>query len=259
MVVYTAALLAFAAFGTHHPARFLNGLGIVAVYSLADLLWNRAVSGRWSVPVSSFISGFILAIVALPVPGLAVIVILPLIAATTKHLLHFGRSRHVFNPAASALAVVCLFMPAVSWWGASWGNPAIIVVAAIGAFILWRQQRWHTALAFFAIFLPLSCLAALLGGGLPSSLPGLLQILVFDGVTIFFASVMLIEPVTSYFPTRRQRTVYGALVGLFAAAASFALSRLANTNLDPLLVGLLLGNLTASLLFLPKAEKRAPI
>jgi len=259
MVAYTAALLAFAGFGTDHPERFFNGLAIVVVYSLADLLWNRAASGVWSVPVSSFISGFILAIVAMPIPGLPAIIILPLVAATTKHLLHFGKTRHVFNPAASALTAVCLFMPVVSWWGASWGTPAMAAVALVGAFILWRQQRWHTALAFFAVFLPLSCLASLLGGGSFAALPSLLRILVSDGVTVFFATVMLIEPVTSYFPTRRQRTIYGALVGLFAAGASFALSRLANINLDPLLFGLLLGNLTASLLFLPQAEKRAPV
>jgi hypothetical protein len=256
MVGYTSLLFALAALGTRHPLYFLNGLAIVAIYSSADLLWTRAAGGSWRLPISSWISGFILAIVTLPNPSAALVVLLPLLAAATKHLLHFGKMRHLFNPAASALVIASFFAPAVSWWGASWGRPAILATALVGLFILWRQARWHTAVAFLLAFLPLSAFGYLFGGGAAASLYGILKILVTDGVTIFFASVMLIEPVTSYFPTRRQRTVYGALVGVFAAASAYLIGRFANLNLDPLLTGLLLGNLVAGLAFLPPAPKK---
>lgn len=259
MVAYTGALLALAAAGAHRPSGFLKGLALVAIYSAADLLWNRAVGGAWQLPLSSWISGFILAAVAVPEPGWGLVVALPLLAVSTKHFLHFGKMRHLFNPAASALVIAGLVAPTVSWWGVAWGWPAVVATALVGLFILWRQQRWHTALAFFAAFLPLSAVAHLWGGGEWAALSGLVKILVTDGVTVFFASVMLIEPVTSYFPTWKQRTFYGALVGALAAAAAVAIGFLTNTNLDPLLVGLLLGNLIAGLLFLPSVPKKVVV
>jgi len=57
--------------------------------------------------------------------------------------------RHVFNPAAFAMAVISFFIPVVSWWATGWDSLQIIPVLIISIFVLWRQKRWHEALPFF--------------------------------------------------------------------------------------------------------------
>ena len=151
---------------------------------------------------------------------------MPLLAVISKQLLRFGTGRHIFNPAAFSLAALSLAgYPAVSWWGVSWGAPVMYAVFAAGVFILWRQRRWETALTFLAAY-------ALL-----------FNFQVFNGTVIFFASVMLIEPITSSFPGVRQRMAYGALVFLL----TFLVGR-SGLNSDPLLLGLLGGNIIFSLM-----------
>lgn len=72
-----------------------------------------------------------------------------------------------------------------------------------------------------------------------------------EPVTIFFASVMLIEPITSGFSTKRQRIIYGVIVGVAVVLMTY-LTMIFNWPFqDPRVYGLLAGNLLAGLLFLP--------
>lgn len=71
---------------------------------------------------------------------------------------------------------------------------------------------------------------------------------ILDGTVMFFSTVMLIEPVTSSFSTQNQRIIYGVLVGFFAVLATY-LGGIIQLD-DPLIYGLLAGNLLASLIFL---------
>jgi Na+-translocating ferredoxin:NAD+ oxidoreductase RnfD subunit len=259
MAAYLGLLFTFSVIMRGNIVWFVKGIAIVALYSAFDLIWTKIRDRIWYLPVSSWISGCILCIVALPNPPWTLIVVLPLIAVAAKHLLHFGKSRHVFNPAASAMVVASIFVPTVSWWAVSWGNIPLAIVSVVGLFILWRQQRWHTVLAFVASFaLSLWMLTLVTMHTLAiTDLWTFLRIILTDGTTVFFMTVMLIEPITSGFPTRWQRTVYGALVGIFAVFIPFVLAKFAPTNIDPLLLGLLAGNLVAGLVFLPRKAKRA--
>lgn len=262
MVAYVGGLLVFSSFMLGAPDRLWKGLWIVILYAAFDLLWTYLRDRVWYVPVSSWISGFILSIVAIPAPSLTLIVLLPLLAVASKHLLHFGKNRHVYNPAAFAMAIVALFVPAVSWWGVTWstvewGRVPLAIVSVVGAFILWRQGRWHVALPFLASYAIFLSPLFLWGGIAVSQLLTFLQPQLIDGTTLFFATVMLIEPLTSMFPTKGQRVIYGTLVGFFAVLVTY-LSGLWNwERQDPLVYGLLLGNLVASLLFLPALRRPA--
>lgn len=251
MVAYLGSLFVFSALLQRLPTYLLAGIAIVILYASFDLLWTRVRDHVWYLPVSSLISGFVLSNVALFNPSLTMVVVLPLLAVSSKQLLHFGKNRHVLNPAGFSMTILNLVTPAVSWWSVSWGLLPLVVVSIAGLFILWRQSRWHVSLTFLGAFSLCFALFSVMGGsdfaGVLKSLPAFLV----SGQILFFSTVMLIEPVTSGFPTWRNRVTYGALIGFFAAAVSACLRFIPQIQLDPLLVGLLLGNLSASLLFLP--------
>ena len=226
MVLYLGALLAWGSFYFARPDYFWKGILIAAFYAAFDVLWTYFRDKNWYFPESSLISGFILALVGAPAPSLSLLILMPLLAVISKQLLRFGTGRHIFNSAAFSLVALSLAgYPAVSWWGVSWGAPVMYAVLAAGIFILWRQRRWETALPFLAAYAPL------------------FNFQVFNGTVIFFASVMLIEPITSSFLGVRQRMAYGALVFLL----TFLVGR-SGLNSDPLLLGLLGGNIIFNLM-----------
>lgn len=259
MAAYVGFLLAFSAVMTRHATRFLAGIAVVVLYAAFDLAVTRLWRHAWYLPVSSWISGFIISVVAVHDPSPPVIVLLPLLAVLSKQFIHLGKARHVFNPAAFAMVVLGAAMPSVSWWAVTWGMPALVVVSAAGIFILWRQERWHTVLAFFASSATSLLAISLFHGATPLSLVKAVPNLYINGTMVFFASVMLIEPMTSSFGGRRRQVIYGVLAGLFTTGAVILASRLSALRLDPLLTGLLLANLMASLIFLPAEKRRGPV
>ena len=273
IVGYVGFLLAFSSFYFQDFESLWKGILIVALYAGFDLIWTYLRDKLWYVPVSSLISGFILSIVALPKPPLALIIFLPLAAVASKQFLRLGKNRHVFNPASFGLAFAALFTPAISWWGLAvssapsrfsdiisrFADPSAVlfwIIALVGIFILWRQNRWHIAIPFiisYSVFLGVFSVVA--RGALPNNLINLLKPPFLDGTTIFFATVMLIEPITSAFPARRQRMLYGVVVGFAAALMIYLVPIFHWPSQDPLVFGLLVGNLAASLLFLPARNK----
>jgi Na+-translocating ferredoxin:NAD+ oxidoreductase RnfD subunit len=252
-VLFISAVFFFA--GTSWSATLLKGLAIVLLYVLFDLLWTYLRDKTWYLPVSSVISGFVLAIVASSDLPIHVIVILPLLAVFSKQFLHFGKMRHVFNPAAFALAIMSLFLPTVTWWATGWSTMPLIAVAVISLFVFWRQGRWHVAIPFLFSYSILLTLFLIVSGVKPENLAGSLNAQLVNGTVLFFTAVMLIEPLTSTFPARRQRVIYALLVAVFAIGTLSVSHFLGLGHQDPLILGLLAGDITASLLFLPKRKK----
>lgn len=257
MTAYLGALLLYSSWALGAPERFWKGLLIIIIYTLGDLLWTYARDRVWYLPVSSWISGFILSLVLLPNPPLWFAAIVPLLAVFSKQMLWLGKNRHIFNPASFAIGATALIVPSISWWGVAWGAIPLAIVSVAGIVILWRQGRWHVALPFFASY-ALFLAALFLWNGIPfSKIITFLKPQLLDGTAIFFATVMLIEPLTSQFPTKRNRMVYGLLVGFFAVAVTLLAGIWNLERQDPLIYGLLIGNLTASLLFLPSRRSSA--
>jgi len=257
MVAYLGLLFTGAAIYLGGIWRLLAGLAVVFLYVLFDLVWTYLRDKTWYLPVSSVISGFILANVAIPDPPWQLILIFPFLAVAGKQLLHFGKMRHVFNPAGFSMLVVGFFAPAVAWWSMSWGLVPLIIVTLAGIFILWRLERWHVALPFWGIYLAGFSIFYFFTGG---QLAGFLQFLIpkiQDPTTIFFSTVMLIEPMTSMFPQKNQRVFYGSLVGFLAIVLPVFLFPLSPVfqNMDPFILAMLSGNLICSLLFLPNLKK----
>lgn len=232
MLFYLGLLLLYSSWNVR-KLNILIGLLILAIYAISDVLWTRRHNKIWYFPLSSLISGCILSLVALPFNNLALAALLPVLAVLGKQLLHFGKLRHVFNPASFAMAVVSLSTPIISWWGVAWGKPVFWIVLLAGVFILWRQNAWHKALSFLAAY---AIVLAIIS-------PKLFDLQIFDGRLLFFATVMLIEPITSTFSTKKREVFYGVSVGIFAAVFLYF-------KIDSLIIGLLSGNLLSSLLFL---------
>lgn len=256
MAIYLGVLFVYAAFVFGGPLSLIKGIAIVFFYIFFDLIWTYLRDKIWYFPLSSIISGFVLAIVSKPDLPIFLIIILPLLAVFSKQFLHFGKMRHLFNPAAFALGVTSFFIPVISWWATGWGLIALIPVFLFSIFIIWRQERWHVAVPFLISYSILLTLFLLVTGIKIENLQGILMAQLVNGTLLFFSTVMLIEPLTSNFPTKKQRIVYGLLVAVFSIVAT-AIFRFSNfsSSQDPLILGLLAGNLAAGLLFLPNRKK----
>ena len=251
MVFYVGFLLLFASLYLHDPLRLLYGAVIVCSYSLCDLLWTRLRDHTWYLPVSSWISGFILSIVAFLDAPFWLVVALPFAAVFSKQVIHLNKDRHIFNPAGFALLLVNFFTPVIAWWAISWGALPLVIVSCVGLFIVWRLERWHIVIPFFVSYTIFFFLAAAWNGIDISTSVRTLVTIFMGGPIVFFSTVMLVEPITSGFSARKQRAIYGFLCGFFAITVQVVIT-FNKINLDPLITGLLLGNLTASLLFLTR-------
>ncbi len=215
---------------------------ILAIYSALDLTIGYWQTQKWILPSSAWVSGLILSTVLAPSAPWSVTIAAPILASLSKHFLRF-KKRHVLNPAAFALVTLSIARSdpgLVSWWAASWGPLALWVVAASGLVTIIRVKRWKTALAFFLVYGILGSLLISSGSFLPTLIGRL-----WDGTTVFFATVMLIEPVTTAYSPARLRAIFGGLVGLLAVL-SLPLGLLLPLP-DPFLVPLLVGNLIMTL------------
>lgn len=256
MVGYLGLLLVYSSLTLNQPLWIWRGVLIVILYSGSDLLWTRLRDKTWYLPTSSWISGLILSLVAMPDAPLYFIILFPVVAVAGKQLLHFGKMRHVFNPASFSMAMFAFLAP-VAWWGVVGDLPLVIAIALAGLFIVWRQERWQTVGSFFVTFATLLSIYSLWkGAGLSEILLGLLMVFL-NGFIVFFATVMLIEPITSGFPTRNAKIMYGALVGLFAWIFTLFAGLIPHAQIDPLIIGLLLGNFICAMSFLPSKTASA--
>lgn len=223
------------------PALLWRGLLIVAIYSALDLCIGYWREKKWILPSSAWISGLILAVVLSPAVPWGFAVAAPFLASCSKQFLKYRR-RHIFNPAAFALVTLGFFTPshgAVSWWGASWGLLPLVVIALSGIVTIIRVKRWKTTLAFLTVY-GIGGAFLLASGQLVTGLKTLL----WDGTALFFATVMLIEPVTTAYTPAALRTWFGVVVGVLVLL--FSLPG-APTVPDAFLVSLLIGNLGATI------------
>ena len=160
---------------------------------------------------SSIITALILALILDPPRTTGDLVILgwaAILAMASKYILALN-NKHIFNPAAiAAVAIGIALKDPASWWI---GTIAMFPPVLVGGLLLARKVRQEAMVAsFIAAALVTEGLAAVLQH---ASVPGQLQRLVVASPLIFFASVMLTEPLTAP-PTRGLKQIYGALTGI---------------------------------------------
>jgi len=183
---------------------------------------------------SPLITALILSLIAGPLslPGeWFVLLVMAGAAMISKYVLIRNKS-HVFNPAAFGVVVSAFVLgyPA-SWWV---GSEAILPFVVIGGLLMIRKiRRFHLLLSFFAVYVVLLSLDAVLLRS--SSIPQVGTVvwnLFLTSPLVFFAFVMLVEPLGAP-QTSLRRTQFGGLVGTvlfalqrFAAAIPFSLEPL---------------------------------
>lgn len=215
VLYYLVALLlaggALSAFGIL-PFPLLNLLFstalILAVSWLANLVFAKAFHAAANVE-SVYITAFILALIITPAAptnaaGVGFLVFASAWAMASKYILAVGK-KHIFNPAAFAVALSALLIgQSATWWVG--GNLALMpFVVAGGLLIVRKLRRFDLVLSFLAIaLLTIACTGTSVSLAL-SHTP-----------IFFFAFVMLTEPLTMP-PDRLRRMLYGATVGFLFA------------------------------------------
>lgn len=182
---------------------------------------------------SVYITAFILALLITPVAptdvrGVAALVFAGVWAMASKYIFAIHK-KHLFNPAAFGIACTALLLnqPA-SWWVA--GNLPLLPLVLLGGLLITRKiRRFDLVASFTVVTLTVTALSAL------DFAWGALQATVLHSAGIFFALVMLTEPLTMP-PSRLTRLGYGALVGLLFAP-TFHLSSYSFTPEIALLIG----------------------
>lgn len=263
LVFLAAAAVALSFFGflPFQPIDLVVSLSVLVVVSW---IANSAFAKVFGVPANTeslYITAFILALIITPrspsrylAAGWAVFLWTAVWAMASKYILAIRR-KHVFNPAALAVALAALTLnQAASWWV---GTPAMLPFVLLGGVLLARKMaRWDLILSFLVAAFAVT-VGATLGKG-TGALPAAGQFLA-DTPSLFFAFVMLTEPLTTP-SARAARIVYGVAVGLLFSP-SLHLGRLYPTPELALLAGNVMSYLMSPratyLLTLEKRERLA--
>ncbi|OGC88462.1 hypothetical protein A2419_01830 [Candidatus Adlerbacteria bacterium RIFOXYC1_FULL_48_26] len=159
---------------------------------------------------SVYITSFILTLILNPVSftdfmGAGMLVIAGVLAMASKYILAIDK-KHIFNPAALAVAVTgIVFGTYASWWVG--GTLSLLPFVLIGGLLVIRKvQRFDQFWVFSIIVLAGVAIKFLPNNPLDSMWDTLLHSSLF-----FFVSIMLTEPLTSPV-TRVHRMVYAAIV-----------------------------------------------
>ncbi|GLQ80566.1 hypothetical protein GCM10007881_40850 [Mesorhizobium huakuii] len=211
----TAFVLGFLKLVPHDPVMlaFTTGLMLAACW-----ITNRVFAAVFKVPANNesvYITALILALILDPVAatdlkGICAVAFACVWAISSKFILAIG-GKHVFNPAALGVALTALLLdqPATWWVG---GNLPLLPVVLFGGFLMVRKLRRLDLVATFGVV----ALATILATTEPSRYAAALTETLGSSPLLFFAFVMLTEPLTA--PTTRwPRIAFAAIVGFLFA------------------------------------------
>ncbi len=160
---------------------------------------------------SVYISALILVLIITPAKKLEDYIFLTaacLITISSKFIIEHNK-KHFFNPAALAAFITSLIgLGSASWWV---GTAMLFPFTFIGGFLLVRKlQRFDMVFSFIlSAFLTISVFSFISGYEILTTL----KKIVLDTPILFFAFVMLTEPLTAP-PTNKLRIIYGVLTGI---------------------------------------------
>jgi len=205
-VLFSAAgLLAYDVFALLASIGFLLGVCWIT---------NHLFSWTFGVPAnveSVYISALILALIITPIQSLNDLWFLAwagILAMASKYILAI-KGRHVFNPVAIAVVITYFTInQSASWWIA---NSTLLPAVFLGGLLVVRKVgRFDMVLSFLSTTLALTLFTSLFNG---EGIIATLQKTILYTPLLFFAFIILTEPLTTP-PTKKLRTIYGALVGI---------------------------------------------
>ncbi len=162
---------------------------------------------------SYFITALILALIITPpttlsdINYLLFIIFASVLAMASKYILAIGK-KHIFNPAAIAVAITALTIgQSATWWV---GTASMAPFVLVGGLLITRKiKRFDLVLSFIGIFLLSSIIIRAHG---ISDIVDIVWNLITTSPLLFFSFIMLTEPLTTP-PTQGLRMGYGAFLG----------------------------------------------
>ena len=237
LIVVTSLLLSALGELGFSIGTLIGTLGVVLASSYATSLLFSWTFGTQHNRASGLITALILYLTRAPGENAVELLNLALVSgiAVASKYIFVWRGRHIFNPAAVALTLGSLLgLSASFWWVAT---PLLLpVVIVAGILIVTKTRRYAMVSVFMLAALGISAVVAGYSG---FPIYEALRLDVLSGPLVFFAAVMLTEPLTSP-STKRSQLLYAGLTGaLYSAQLPF---------LSTPSVALLAGNAAAFLL-----------
>ncbi len=199
-----------------------------------DLIYTYIKRKKVYLSDAALVTGAIIGLLISPNSLWYEVAVASAVAVGLKIFLRPG-GRHIFNPAASGLLVWGLiFGQTVAWWGPSLENflstGALLTPLLVSA---WRMRRYLTISSFLFIYVFWYVIQT---GDLNA-----VSTTLFDPTILFFAFVMLPEPMTSPVNIKRQ-FLYGVLVAVIVRILTLPLFSQVPFP-DILIPALLIGNM----------------
>ena len=192
------------------------------VTAIIDVAINLVKIRKLVLPSSAIISGLFIGLILPPLSPVLTVALAALIAIISKHIIKF-HGRHIFNPAAFGIVISGLiFGIAAAWWGTS------LLVVPLGLFIVYKQRKWFLVLPFIITYYIMLILL---------NIQNLATISFVDTTLLFFAFLMLLEPMTSAY-TKKAVIAHGIIVAMLAIIVSRFIP-----GIDVFLIPLLIGNI----------------
>jgi ferredoxin-NADP reductase/Na+-translocating ferredoxin:NAD+ oxidoreductase RnfD subunit len=236
LMILLAIAAVFGAFGIlpYNPiAIIFSTLFLLVVAWAANGILARIMNAHPNTE-SVYITALILALIITPgmpnnVATVEFLAWAAVLAMASKYIFTINK-KHIFNPAAFAVALTALTMnQSASWWIG--GNVPMMAFVIVGGLLVVRKvQRFDLALTFLAFALASDVVTH--AGYDPIST---IQKALLHTPLFFFASIMITEPLTMP-PTRKWRMIYGAIVGALFSPF-IAISAINSTPELALLVG----------------------
>lgn len=163
---------------------------------------------------SVYITALILVFIVSPIQNLNDLIFIFFISAlamASKYILAI-RKKHIFNPAAVAVAITGLVIgQAASWWvGNVYMMPFVLL---IGVLITRKIKKTDLVISFFAASSVMIIGKSIFTGQNPLNS---IQFILFYSFVLFMGFVMFTEPMTTP-PSKTLRIIYGGLVGFLSA------------------------------------------
>lgn len=203
-----AGVLPFSGWALVGTSLFLIGIGWIANQIFARV-WN-VVTNIESVYITALIASLIIA-PRISISSLVFMGWVIILAMASKYMLTL-RHKHIFNPIAFAVVLTAFTLnQSANWWVGT--SPMLLFVVLGGVLVVRKLRRADMVATFLAVALvTIVGFSALKGGDFIATA----QRAIFDTPLLFFAFVMLTEPLTTP-PTKTLQIMYGGLVGILFA------------------------------------------
>ena len=218
-----ATVLSFLGILTYNPLDILieTGVAVISCYIGNVILakFFHAVTNIESVFITALI---LVLIVPVKFPHDVTFFMLASAFAMAAKYLPTIEKKHIFNPAAAAVAGVALLSPehVATWWV---GTPGMMPFVLLGGFLIIRKiRREQMVITFLVVYLLLVGVFSIVHNGTIAAVLTTWQQSILSSSLLFLATIMLTEPLTSP-ATDTARSYYAMLVAALYATPQIRL------------------------------------